>query len=130
LLYVSYPIINLGNNFLILHYKKEAIMNKEEKAPIPKKTDEETRREFLIKAGKMALYIPPAMMVLMHPSRNAFACKSLSVRPISGNNFGGHSDGGKPGGGFFGGGKPGGGFFGGGKPGGGFFGGGKPGGKS
>ena len=44
-----------------------------------KTKDEESRREFLIKAGKMALYVPPAMMVLMHPSRNAFACKSLSL---------------------------------------------------
>jgi hypothetical protein len=54
-------------------------MKKEETAAMPQKKDEESRREFLIKAGKIALYIPPAMMVLMHPSRNAFACKSLSL---------------------------------------------------
>jgi len=49
-------------------------MKTKEASSIPKKKDEESRREFLIKAGKMALYIPPAMMVLMHPSRNAVAC--------------------------------------------------------
>jgi len=52
-------------------------MKNKEAALIPQKTDEESRREFLIKAGKMALYIPPAMMVLMHPSRNALACGSI-----------------------------------------------------
>ena len=61
-------------------------MKTKDTALIPQKTDEESRREFLIKAGKMALYIPPAMMVLMHPSRNAIACynKSLSVKPSCG----------------------------------------------
>jgi len=54
-------------------------MKTKEDALIPQKQDEASRREFLIKAGKMALYVPPAMMVLMHPSRNAFACKSLSL---------------------------------------------------
>lgn len=54
-------------------------MKTKEAASIPQKTDKESRREFLIKAGKMALYIPPAMMLLMHPSRNALACKSLSL---------------------------------------------------
>jgi len=49
-------------------------MKTKEAASITQKKDEESRREFLIKAGKMALYIPPAMMVLMHPSRNALAC--------------------------------------------------------
>jgi hypothetical protein len=57
-------------------------METKEAASIVKKTDEESRREFLVKAGKMALYIPPAMMVLMHPSRNAFACnKSYNPPP-------------------------------------------------
>jgi formiminotetrahydrofolate cyclodeaminase len=51
-------------------------MKTKEAASIPQKTDEESRREFLIKAGKMALYISPAMMVLMHPSGNALACSS------------------------------------------------------
>jgi hypothetical protein len=51
-------------------------MKDKETASMPQKTGEESRREFLIKAGKMALYIPPAMMVLMHPSRNALACSS------------------------------------------------------
>jgi len=49
-------------------------MKTKETASIPQKTDEESRREFLIKAGKMALYITPAMTVLMHPSGNALAC--------------------------------------------------------
>jgi hypothetical protein len=57
-------------------------MKTKEDALIPEKKDEESRREFLIKAGKMALYIPPAMMVLMHPSRNAVACnKSYNPPP-------------------------------------------------
>jgi formiminotetrahydrofolate cyclodeaminase len=68
-------------------------MKNKEAALIPQKTDEESRREFLVKAGKMALYIPPTMMVLMHPSRNAFACsKSVSIRPNCGP--GGHGHGG------------------------------------
>ena len=68
-------------------------MKTKEAVSMPQTTDEESRREFLIKAGKMALYIPPAMMVLMHPSRNAFACsKSVSIRPNRdrGGNFSGH----------------------------------------
>jgi len=57
-------------------------MKTKEDALIPQKKDEESRREFLIKAGKMALYVPPAMMVLMHPSRNSFACnKSYNPPP-------------------------------------------------
>jgi hypothetical protein len=52
-------------------------MKSKEAAPIAKKTDEASRREFLVKAGKMALYVPPAMMVLMHPGRNALACGSV-----------------------------------------------------
>ena len=35
--------------------------------------DEETRREFLVKAGKVAIYAPPAIMLLMHPSKDALA---------------------------------------------------------
>lgn len=34
---------------------------------------EEARREFLVSAGKFALYTPPALMLLMHPSKNALA---------------------------------------------------------
>jgi len=34
------------------------------------------RRDFLKKAGKFAIYTPPAIMMLMHPSRNAIG-KSL-----------------------------------------------------
>ena len=36
-------------------------------------SDEETRREFLVKAGKFAIYTPPAVMLLMHPSKDALA---------------------------------------------------------
>ena len=32
---------------------------------------EKNRRAFLKKAGKYAVYTPPAMMMLMHPSANA-----------------------------------------------------------
>jgi hypothetical protein len=53
-------------------------METKKEASIVKKTGEESRREFMIKAGKMALYIPPAMMVLMHPSRSALACGSIN----------------------------------------------------
>jgi len=36
-------------------------------------SDEESRREFLVKAGKFAIYTPPAVMLLMHPSKDALA---------------------------------------------------------
>jgi hypothetical protein len=62
---------------MILYKKKEEGMKTKEAALIPQKKEEESRREFLIKAGKMALYVPPAMMLLMHPSRNALACGSI-----------------------------------------------------
>lgn len=45
----------------------------------PVESDEKSRRDFLKKAGKLALYTPPAIMLLMHPSRHALAC---SVRPL------------------------------------------------
>jgi hypothetical protein len=35
--------------------------------------DEETRRQFLVTAGKLAIYTPPAIMLLMHPSKDALA---------------------------------------------------------
>ena len=35
--------------------------------------DEETRRDFLMKAGNLAIYAPPAIMLLMHPSKDALA---------------------------------------------------------
>jgi hypothetical protein len=73
-------------------------MKTKKAASIPEKKDEKSRREFLLKAGKMALYIPPAMMVLMHPSRNAFACnKSLSIPKCDncGTDYGGGWSGGR-----------------------------------
>ena len=87
---------------MIFHQEKEERMKTKEAVSMPQTTDEESRREFLIKAGKMALYVPPAMMVLMHPSRNAFACgKSISCGGshggcehhggnYGGGNYGGH----------------------------------------
>lgn len=36
-------------------------------------SDEETRREFLVNAGKFAIYTTPAIMMLMHPSKDALA---------------------------------------------------------
>jgi len=40
-------------------------------------TKDESRRDFLKTAGKLALYTPPAMMMLMQPSRQALAGKSI-----------------------------------------------------
>ncbi|MBN1237500.1 MAG: hypothetical protein JXB36_03310 [Gammaproteobacteria bacterium] len=34
---------------------------------------QESRRGFLQKAGKLAVYTPPLMIALMHPSKNAIA---------------------------------------------------------
>ena len=53
-------------------------MRKRDRSLISPKSDEESRRDFLKKAGKLALYTPPAIMMLMQPSRHALAC---SVRP-------------------------------------------------
>lgn len=40
------------------------------------KNTEESRRRFLKKAGKLAIYTPPAMMLLMQP--NAYATSSCN----------------------------------------------------
>jgi len=42
--------------------------------------NDKSRREFLKSAGKMAIYTPPAIMLLMKPSRQALACASLRPR--------------------------------------------------
>ena len=47
---------------------------------LPKESEKESRREFLKKAGKVALYAPPAFVLLMQPSREALACKSLGLQ--------------------------------------------------
>lgn len=47
------------------------------------------RRDFLKKAGKFAIYTPPAMMLLMHPSRYAVS------KSLKGNN--GYGNGGNDG---------------------------------
>ena len=36
-------------------------------------TERNSRRDFLKRAGKLAVYTPPAMLALMNPSQNAFA---------------------------------------------------------
>ena len=36
-------------------------------------SEKESRRKFLVKAGKLAIYTPPAIMLLMHPSKDALA---------------------------------------------------------
>lgn len=43
----------------------------------PAASDDESRRDFLKTAGKLALYTPPAMMLLMKPSRQSLACNSI-----------------------------------------------------
>lgn len=55
-------------------------------------SDEESRREFLVKAGKFAIYTPPAVMLLMHPSKDALA---RSGRPIRKHHQGSWTDTGK-----------------------------------
>lgn len=47
---------------------------------LPKESEKESRRDFLKKAGKVALYAPPAFVLLMQPSREALACKSLGLQ--------------------------------------------------
>jgi hypothetical protein len=89
---------------------KEEKMKKRDKRLNSQESNDESRRDFLKKAGKMALYTPPAIMLLMHPSRHALAC---SVRPQK-NGWGGPGmDGPKMGGPKFGGPKMGGPKFGG-----------------
>jgi hypothetical protein len=55
-------------------------MEKRNESLMTRNPDDETRREFLKTAGKMAIYTPPAIMLLMKPSREALACASLNVR--------------------------------------------------
>lgn len=42
-------------------------------------TDEESRREFLKKAGKFAVYTPPTISLLMHPDVQAIASGGSSI---------------------------------------------------
>jgi hypothetical protein len=46
-------------------------------------TKDETRREFLIKAGKIAVYTPPALMLLMHPSKTKACTSAGGKRPVN-----------------------------------------------
>jgi hypothetical protein len=45
---------------------------------------DKSRREFLRKAGKLAVYTPPAMMLLMQPSLKAVAASGKVSGPVSG----------------------------------------------
>ena len=47
---------------------------------IKQDADKESRRDFLKTASKVALYTPPAIMMLMQPNRDALACTSLPHR--------------------------------------------------
>lgn len=51
------------------------------------KMKDETRREFLIKAGKIAVYTPPALMMLMHPSKTKACSSAGGKRPPRGGDF-------------------------------------------
>jgi hypothetical protein len=44
-------------------------------------SDEETRREFLVKASKLAIYTTPTIMLLMYPSKDALAQSGGGGRP-------------------------------------------------
>ena len=51
--------------------------------PLPEDA-RESRREFLRKAGKMAVYTPPAMMMLMKPTQaSILKSNGNSLPPIS-----------------------------------------------
>jgi hypothetical protein len=63
---------------------------------------QKSRREFLEKAGKLAVYTPPAIMLLSYPGKEAIASGG------GGKGGGGKGGGGKGGGGKGGGGKGGG----------------------
>lgn len=57
--------------------------------------DDESRRAFLAKAGKLAIYTPPTMMLLMQP--NAHAVNSISAeRSNCDNGLGNGSEGCSP----------------------------------
>ncbi len=51
------------------------------------KMKDETRREFMIKAGKIAVYTPPALMMLMHPSKTKACSSAGGKRPHRGGDF-------------------------------------------
>jgi hypothetical protein len=50
-----------------------------------------SRRKFLEDAGKLAIYTPPALVALMHPSTDAVA-KSVKVRSHGNNGLGQRRD--------------------------------------
>lgn len=58
-----------------------------------RKNTEESRRRFIKAAGKLAIYTPPAMMLLMKP--NVYAAGSV-VRLRCNNGFGNGSEGCSP----------------------------------
>jgi hypothetical protein len=63
----------------------------DEAAGVSRTDAEESRRSFLKKAGKFAVYTPPAVMLLMKPSF-AHMSKSYVGRPEHGGMRGGKSD--------------------------------------
>jgi hypothetical protein len=64
---------------------------KDEVAEVKQPEMEESRRSFLKKAGKFAVYTPPAVMLLMKPSF-AHMSKSYVGRPENCGTKGGKSD--------------------------------------
>ncbi len=48
-------------------------MNSDERGQKSSKQVEESRRKFLEKAGKLAIYTPPVLTLMMNPSRHALA---------------------------------------------------------
>ncbi len=65
-------------------------LNEQEKAGQESLADDQeavnNRRDFLKKAGKYAIYTPPVMMMLMHPSANAFNKSACVSNGKPGNN--------------------------------------------
>lgn len=68
--------------------QKEESMEPQDLAKTEQRPSETSRRDFLKSAGKIAIYSPPAIMLLMKSGRQALACNgSLRVkRPPRGQN--------------------------------------------
>jgi hypothetical protein len=77
-MYTNFPIAVLGR---IVLGSTDPPQTKKETPMDNKKTDDESRREFLIKAGKLAVYTPPALMLLMRPSRTVACTSAGGKRP-------------------------------------------------
>ena len=55
-------------------------MKNRDESIIQEDAEKESRRDFLKMAGKVALYTPPAILMLMQPNRDAIACNSMTTR--------------------------------------------------